>query len=279
MSANAPLTLSRSRLADFLACARRFQLRAVERIPWPQPPLSPADEARFGRGRQFHQLLQRHFLGLPVDAGALNDKRLRGWWQAFRNAPLPVHGAQNGRLLPELTLTVPLGGHLLHGRFDLLLLHETDDGPAAHIFDWKTGRPPAGGRTTLQEDWQTRLYLALLAESGRALAPLPATAVGPDRIQLTYWFVADPQNPITFRYDAAAHARSWNELRAMVTGIDTHLHQDGIWPLTPDLDTCRSCAYQMLCDRQAAGQEQPSHHEDEPPPHLTEMTALEPDLP
>ena len=84
------------------------------------------------------------------------SRTLRGWWLTFvQYKPKLPHG----RTLPELTLTIPIGRHLLHGRFDLLVVGEKEDSPFAQLYDWKTGKLP--DETTLRHDWQTRLYLAM----------------------------------------------------------------------------------------------------------------------
>ena len=274
-----PLPLSQGRLRTYLTCARRFQLQVVNQLPWPRRPWTEAEEDTIDLGRQFHQLLQRYFLDFPVEKFDLQDERLRRWWRAFRAAPLKALQSKTGRRLPELTLTVPIAEHLLHGRFDLLLLEEDAQGQqSAHIFDWKTGRPPGGGVAALRGEWQTRLYLALLAESGRALTPLTAGEISPEHISITYWFAGEPQTPLTIRYSASWHARNWAELEAVVADIDRHLYADDIWPLTTDWTACRDCIYQAICGRQDAGQQMPAHDE-EPEKLETALFDQEPQLP
>jgi hypothetical protein len=64
---NETLTLSQHKLKDLLACRRRFQLRYLEQLPWPiEPMYNQAQETR-DLGQRFHQILHRHFLGLPVE--------------------------------------------------------------------------------------------------------------------------------------------------------------------------------------------------------------------
>lgn len=263
------LLLSRGKLADFEACRRRFQLRYVQQLPWPPAPPDTRVETAAARGQQFHQLLQRHFVGLPVDAEALPDALLRRWWQAFlRYRPaLPA-----GRPLVEVGLTLPAGKHLLTGRFDLLILGARDAAPYAHLFDWKTGR--ARPAAALRDDWQTRLYLALLAEGGAALWPEGAR-LDPAHISLTYWYASEPDMPQTIAYDAAWHARNWAEILALVDQIDAQ-PAAGDWPLTADWSHCRSCAFQVVCGRQAAGAAAPLEEE---PEAADAPPLLEPELP
>jgi hypothetical protein len=213
-------------------------LRYVTRLAWPTPPNTASLTTAFERGEQFHRLLQQYFLGLPVSLPAEADDRFRQWWQAFQTTPPPIPA---GRRYPEMSLSVPLGGHLLFGRFDLLVV---GDG-VAHIFDWKTEREPRAA-ATLAADWQTRLYLALAVEGSAAVGP----AIPPHGIAITYWFANAPQQSVTLSYDAATHAQVWAELTAAVERIERRLVAPAaIWPLTDDWAECARCGYRAYCGR------------------------------
>ena len=242
----ATITFTRHKLATFLACQRRFQLRYLHEYPWPAPPHDVQGREAARRGGQFHRLLLRHFLGMEVDDPS-GDPLLGHWWRTFRREgpALPA-----GRRLPELTLTVPLdkasgGGHLLSGRFDLVILADE----RVHIYDWKTTGPRP--EAELSRDWQTRLYLALAVEGGSALFP-GGKAVAPQQVALTYWFVRAPSESVTIRYDVPTHRRSWAEIAAVVEQIEVARTREGPWPLTDDLQTCARCRYQVLCGRREA---------------------------
>lgn len=238
------LTFSRGRLADFIACQRRYQLRYDWRLAWPLGPLQAETAGALDRGRRFHRLLQRHFLGLPVTTPPADEPELGQWWGLFQSQGprLPA-----GERLPEFNLTVPIGQHFLTGRFDLLIA--SDDG--LHIYDWKTGvRPPA--LAALRNDLQTRVYLALAAEGATALwRRLEPTAINPDSVRLTYWYASDPPVTRSLAYDEAWHARNWAALTDLVGQIERQLATGDDLPLTQDLDQCRRCAYQAYCGRQA----------------------------
>ena len=263
-----PLTLSRYKLTTFLACQRRFELRYQAKLAWPARPNAPDVALLQQRGEQFHQLLERHFLGLPITPNTINDDVLRAWWRAFAQSGLRREKFTNGRFYPELDLTVPIGDALLNGRFDLLHLSDQH----ATIFDWKTGKPQPP--TRLRHDWQTRLYLAMLAESGTALGQVIPT----DTIRITYWYVREPQAPRTITYSQSQHAQNWAELQQLADAISQQASSTEAWPLTDDWNECRHCAYQTYCGRQ-----QPTSHEaaidleelEQPP----EPPSLEPTLP
>lgn len=264
---NPSLTLSRHHIESFLACRRRFQLRYLERLPWPSAPLTVEDELALERGTQFHQIVQRALLGLDP---TLEDGIVSAWWDGFR-AFIP-HLPQGGRY-PELALTVPVkgtaGGHFLTGRFDLLIIGQRNGKPAAHIFDWKTS--PPRDVDTLRRSWQTRFYLALLAEGGSALF---GDRLAPEEISMTYWYAAEPDAPRALRYDSPQHQANWAELTAIVATIDACL-KSGEWPLTDELERCRRCNYQAYNGRQEAGDPLPLDGDEDGP--IVESGTLEPE--
>jgi hypothetical protein len=240
------ITFSRGKLGDFLACQRRFQLRYQRQLAWPVGPLGAEKTDALERGRRFHELLHRHFLGLPVAEPDDEDKALSLWWRLFQaqGPRLP-----EGRRLPEFALTVPIGRHFLTGRFDLLIVGL--DG--LHVYDWKTGirspRPAALG-----DDLQTRVYLALAAEGAPALWPdRRPESIRPEFIRLTYWYASDPPESRSLAYDGAWHAENWAYLSGLVQQIEGQLASGADLPLTDDLAQCRRCAYQAYCGRQADG--------------------------
>ena len=269
------LTLSQYKLTSFLACQRRFQLRYLRRLPWPTSPLPERTEQVLQQGQDFHQLLERHFLGLAISQQTIEDGRIQQWWHAFKTHNPVQHLPPNARFFPYTGLTVPLGNHLLYGRFDLLLIGEdADSRPFAHVFDWKTGRPIAADALKIR--WQTRLYLALLAEGGSAFWP-QTVPLAPEQIRLTYWFVQEPDAPVTLGYSAAEHTANWAELQQFARQLDEAVAKDS-WPLTDDWSQCRECAYQIYCGRQGVGTAVPELDEAEEP-NLPNEQLLTPELP
>jgi hypothetical protein len=249
------LLLSQAKFRAFLACPKRFQLRYLRHLSWPNLYGDAQTEEALTRGKQFHLLLEQHFLGLDIPLPGAGDTAVSTWYRSFTQHN-PVR--QHGRFLPEHRLTVPIGRHLLLGRFDLLVVGEQAGEPFAHIYDWKTGRAKGAGE--LEQEWQTRLYLALLAEGGGALWGDGRT-LPPDRITFTYWYVREPDAPRTIHYSAARHSQNWAEIKAVAGQMDAHLQQDE-WPLTTDLSRCRACGYQVYCGRREAGSGQAAAAED-----------------
>jgi len=241
-----PLILSRARLVDFIDCPRRFELRYLRQLAWPTVPLDEETAVSLQNGQQFHNLLERHFLHLPIDSSA-SPSTIANWYRTFQQSEMVL---PTGDHLPELTLTVPLGDYFLTGRFDLLI-RETKKNGRLHLFDWKTGHPRS--EAALRADWQTRLYLAMVVESGKAITPNPIT---PENVSITYWYVNEPNAPRRIQYDTAWHKRNWAEIEEICQQLTvnnkqlTTNDQPSAWEKTVDLDHCRRCAYQIFCDRQ-----------------------------
>jgi hypothetical protein len=250
------LTLSRSKLAAFSDCRRRFQLRYLQQLPWPAPPASKRDDEARDLGERFHQLLHRHFLGLPLDEDLAGDKTLRRWWAAFQEQG-PV--LAQGRHYPEFTLTVPAGKYLLTGRYDLLIV----SGQGAHIYDWKTEARPRS-EEQLRDALQTRLYLALLVAGSEALGQ----TLSPGQVTMSYWYANAPRASLTIPYDETWHATNWADLQRTIDEITTLESTNSEWPLTGDISCCARCRYQVCCGRLASNFSPEGWQPDEEPVQL-----------
>ncbi len=227
------LVLSFSRLAAYLACQRRFQLRYLYKLLWPAPTIDPDREMRLLLGQAFHRMIHRHLIGLPVADQLAAEPELRVWWECFlANGPaLPA-----GKRLPEITVTAPLGRHVLTGRFDLVIISQEK----LYLFDWKSDRQRRTEKA-LKDDLQSRVYLALAAEGTSALGQ----EVEPEQISLTYWNVNDPERPVTIGYNKVEHDRNWRFL----TELANRIEGQALFPLTDDLAECRRCLFQIVCQR------------------------------
>jgi CRISPR/Cas system-associated exonuclease Cas4 (RecB family) len=186
-------------------------------------------------------MVERHFRGFsPEDATSFPDDTLRAWWHTFqRQAPvLPV-----GTKHIEYTLTVPILGYFLTGRFDLMVV----DGGNAHIFDWKTESFPRSAEK-LQADLQTQLYLAMAVAGGKVLTD--GVEIAPENVKISYWYVNNPAKSVTLSYNERQHRQNWENLEARVAAIAEQFEEnESVWALTDNLETCQSCPYQLYCGR------------------------------
>src|SRR5512136_2069753 len=158
---------TQSSLQDYLDCPRRFQLRYVLGQPWPAVESEPLIERErlADLGRRFHQMAQRHTVGLPAEqiTASAQDPDLARWWWNYLN--VPPRDLPSAVRRAEVLLTAPLGAHRLSAKYDLLAL---DAGRRAVIVDWKTERKRPT-REQLAIRMQTRVYRYVLVEAGATL--------------------------------------------------------------------------------------------------------------
>jgi len=239
---------SQGSLQDFVDCARRFQLRYLERIAWPAVPAEPIleNERHLQQGELFHLMVQQQLVGVPVDrltAMAQGDADLAAWWQAYLAA---APAALPGQHFPEVTLSAPLGEsgqRRLVAKYDLIVL--APEGRAV-IFDWKTSRQRTP-RRWLVERLQTRVYPYLLLHAGVDLTG--GRPLSPEQVEMVYWFAGFPDRPERFVYNVGQAAEDAAYLNGMVEQIALLAGGEGIWPLTPHEERCRFCVYRSLCER------------------------------
>ena len=237
-----PFTFPQSSLQDYVDCARRFQLRYIERLQWPAIETAPVleNERRQVEGQQFHRLVQQSLIGLPADklAKMANSPNLARWWSHW----LDFRGAKDrrdiGNLFPEITLSAPVSKHRLIAKYDLITVK---DGRAT-IFDWKTyhKRP--------KDEWmsvrlQTKVYRALLVVAGAHLNG--GQPFAPEQVEMVYWYADFPSEPSKFPYNKSQHKRDWDGLVKLVSEISSKQS----FPLTDDEKKCGYCAYRSYCER------------------------------
>jgi len=244
---------TQSSLQDYLDCPRRFQLRYVLDQPWPAVESEPLIERErlADLGRRFHQMAQRHTVGLPVEqiAASAQDANLARWWWNYLN--VPPRDLPSAVRRAEVTLTAPLGAHRLSAKYDLLAL---DPGRRAVIVDWKTERKRPT-RAQLAARMQTRVYRYVLVEAGATLNG--GQPIEPEQVTMVYWFAAFPAEPEGFPYDSAQHADDATFLSSLVeeiasAGMGMPAHAEAEWQKTDDTKRCTYCTYRSLCDRGTA---------------------------
>jgi hypothetical protein len=135
---------------------------------------------------------------------------------------------------------MPLGPFRLVAKYDLVAVR---DGTVL-IYDWKTYRKRPRGEW-LAARWQTRVYRALLVMAGdRINAGRP---VGPEQIEMIYWFADFPSEPASLPYDQAQFKRD----RDLLVRLADEIAGASDFPLTDDTQKCIFCPYGSFCDRGA----------------------------
>jgi CRISPR/Cas system-associated exonuclease Cas4 (RecB family) len=233
-------TLSQSSLQDYADCARRFQLRYLERLQYPAVESEPAleNEKHQQEGEYFHRLVQQHFIGIPAEklARLANSSNLQRWWENFIATDF---GFSDYTKTTEFTLSAPLEPYRLVAKYDLIAVKHSEK---AIIFDWKTYRKRPGNEW-LATRWQTRVYRALLVQAGSNLNN--GIAFQPEQIEMTYWFADFPSEPATFPYNATLFKRDWDAL----TKLAQEIKSASDYPKTDDRQKCSYCPYRGYCDR------------------------------
>ncbi|MEG3436435.1 PD-(D/E)XK nuclease family protein [Pannus brasiliensis CCIBt3594] len=222
--------LSQGHLNLLETCPPRFQRIYLDRLATP-PDLENWEKQEWGS--QFHRLLQQRELGLPIDGLLREDPQLQHSLNALLEAaPEILHGRGEIDRSAEHCRTLSVGNYLLTVIYDLLRF-ESD---RATIFDWKTYLKPEKP-DKLARNWQTRLYLYVLAET---------SSYSPDRLSMTYWFVRLPREPesLTFAYSRELHERTRQDLTRLLDDLDRWLddYEKGIpFPHRGDCET--NCPY------------------------------------
>lgn len=201
--------LSQAHLNLLETCPPQFQKVYLEQL---NNPAVPEQLEKQAWGSQFHLLLQQRELGLPVEGLLKENEQLGNCFHALLKAA-PEITENVGQLYREAEhcRSLAIGNYLLTVIYDLIIL-ESD---RALILDWKTYLKPMGSEQ-LAKNWQTRLYLYVLAETSSY--PL-------ESLSMTYWFVQLPQSPekITFFYNQQLHEQTQQDLNRLLSNLDHYL--------------------------------------------------------
>lgn len=236
-----PLTpLSQGQLNLLETCPRKFQHTYLEQLG---TPVSPEQQERLAWGSRFHLLMQQRELGLPVESLVEEDAQLQRWVSALVNAASDVLDPNPQTFREsEHCRTLNFQGYVLTVIYDLLIEDEAN----AQILDWKT-YPLPQKKTWLAKDWQTRLYLFVLAETSN---------FSPEQISMTYWFVQSQPQPqsLRFTYNKTKHEKTQQELSHLLTQLNAWLedyYHEGIpFPQVSQVkDYCRNCNFAGRCQR------------------------------
>ena len=235
------LTLSQAHLTLLETCPRRFQYIFDQSLA--VPPRPDGQEAALW-GSQFHLLMQQQALGLSIDVMTTANADMLAKVNALRQqAPDLFQPAPDERLRQsEHQRTLAFNGYVLTVIYDLVVLTPE----TGLIVDWKTYlKPPP--RQSLAHDWQTRLYLYVLAET---------SGLAPEQLTMVYWFVRHrdeqgndlPPSDYRFTYGLQQHDQTRADLLRLTDQL-TALRQQTVFPQTEYLERCLRCPFQIRCQR------------------------------
>lgn len=245
--------LSQSNLQTYVDCQRRFWLTYVQQLPWPAVEAGPVQEQEYVMrlGDFFHRAVQRAEIGIdPAIIAAQLEDPLDLWFTSYlrhRPTDLPTSVVE-----VESVLTTPFQASegapvfRLAAKYDLLAI---EPGERAVIVDWKTTRHRTDPMR-LRRRLQSQVYPYLVVEASKRLPWGPLT---PEQVEMRYWFTAEPDNPVTLRYDTQQHEANHQYLHRLVGQILSS-QSEADFPKIPDTDAnrnrvCAYCTYRSRCDR------------------------------
>jgi hypothetical protein len=206
------LRLSQGHLNLLETCPPKFRqsyLNQKSSLP------KPESEDKQLWGSRFHLLMQQRELGLPIELLLQEDLELdRSLKALIQAAPELLNNNDKQKRSAEHSLTLSFGNYLLTVVYDLLIAEELQ----AQIIDWKTYLKPQK-RNQLARNWQTRLYLYILAKTTDYL---------PEQISMTYWFVRLPNKlqSQTFTYNEQLHRQTEADLAKLLAQLDLWLENN-----------------------------------------------------
>jgi hypothetical protein len=215
------IRLSQRHLKILETCPRQFEHTYFDRLTL---PVSPAQQTKTQLGKDFHWLMHQRELGLPIESILARSPQLNTWMESMLQvAPALFTPADNliQRESEQMrTLAIPQSGgcandnYLFTAIYDLVIL--TAD--RADIIDWKT-YPLPKYKKELDLDWQTRLYLYILAETSDYV---------PKQIAFTYWFIQSTPQPksVKISYTLKQHRQTKTDLLALLAKLTNWLDAD-----------------------------------------------------
>jgi hypothetical protein len=230
-------SVSQGHLNVWSTCKRKFQHLFIDGLN-----LSAVDlQAKLLLGERFHLLMQQQELGQDVTELADSDPSLQKWLMTFAAEP-PSTIAGDRLCEHRRTLEQPVRDkcYVLTAIYDLLILGDGN----AQILDWKTHARPLS-LATLQANWQTRLYLYILANT---------TNYPPEQLSMTYWF-ANTAKSVAIAYDTKQHQETHAELQDMLatmTELMSNSNKTADFEQLPlNSDECKRCEFAYRCQRRS----------------------------
>jgi len=238
------MRLSQGQLNLLERCPRQFQHTYLDGLG---SPTSLEQQERLSSGSRFHLLMQQRELGLPIDDLVKGDEQLQAWMNAFAIAATEIlTPAVDGEFREsEHCRTLQVQEYLLTVIYDLFIARTN----TCQILDWKT-YPKPQDRRKLAKNWQTLLYMYVLAETSEYL---------PEQISMTYWFVQSDDKPqsLTFAYSNTLHQQTEKKLNSLLSQLTNWLKRYEIGEQFPQVaegsKTCNYCQFISRCVGRSTG--------------------------
>jgi len=250
LTAAFPLRLSQGQLNLLTTCPRKYQYLVLEQRGIPDPL---EQQERFAAGSRFHLLMQQWELGLAIAPLLAADPQLQQWFNQFIQAAGEILSLDDATQpvirQSEQERTLEFQGYLLTVVYDLLLTNSQQ----ARIIDWKTYPRPQNPHWLMQ-NWQSRLYPFVLAESGEYT---------PEQISMVYWFfqtnsqsAENQPQCLPLPYTTRQHGQTRQDLSRLLATLSiwlanystsTHGKPTDFPKLPPDSPVCQTCQFASTC--------------------------------
>jgi len=190
--------LSQNHLNLLETCPPQFQKSYVQQL---KSPLNLAQEETTQWGQLFHLFIQQYNLGLPIENILIEHEEFKNSVNSLITATKDILTSPD--ILHkkiEYQLNYNFNNYCFTAVYDLIMFYPSK----VSIFDWKTYSAPKD-KNKLINDWQTRLYLYILAEK---------LNYKPHQISFTYWFIKLPNKIETFtiKYNEKKHEKTKQDL-------------------------------------------------------------------
>ncbi len=234
------IRISQRHLKILETCPRQFEYSYCDRLTL---PINPTQQTKTQLGSDFHLLMHQRELGLPIAAILARSPQLNTWMEAMLQiAPALFQTDDRTWRESEHVRTLEIDNYLFTAIYDLLILQPD----RADIIDWKT-YPLPKYKKDLDLEWQTRLYLYLLAETSDYL---------PKQITFTYWFIQSTPQPksVTINYTLKQHRQTHTDLLALLGKLTTWLdayqsHREPFGQVAASTGLCEKCNFAVRCHR------------------------------
>ena len=197
------IRLSQGHLNLLSICPPKFQqvyIDCLGSLP------APKQQKSMEWGSRFHLLMQQRELALPIEPLLATETELDSSLKALIQAAPELAPNADVWREAEHCRTFSIDNFLFTVIYDLLIA----SGESATILDWKTYRQPIGIKK-LKDNWQTRLYLYVLAETSE---------YEPEQLKMTYWFVkTDRPKSVTISYTQQQHQQTEQELTMLLEDL------------------------------------------------------------
>lgn len=244
-------TLTQGHLKLLDLCHRRLQYTYLDQLAAPEDP-EMLERQRWGT--RFHLAMQQREMGLSLDALLAQDPELANAIRALEEQAPDWFGPTSNPAEPELLRQSEHRRSLAWGPYELTVVYDLLrlTPHSGHIIDWKTYRQRPR-KPQLAKDWQTRLYLYVLAET---------TDLDPAQLSMTYWFVPPPAGPterkasrpgaVTLTYSQSKHRATTRDLKRLITHLDGLLATQDFRKVDAAKGHCSQCPFALRCQRTEA---------------------------